>query len=67
MLIDTARESTELLLHTVESSIYNTMHIGNVQDVGAILSMVGQHNQLVGVRIFHPQGLSCAPRFRVNR
>ena len=57
MLIDTARESTELLLHTVESSIYNTMHLGNVQDVGSILSMVGQHNQLVGVRIFHPHGL----------
>lgn len=57
MLIDTARESTELLLHTVESSIYNTMHLGNVQDVGSILSMVGQHNQLVGVRIFHPHGV----------
>lgn len=57
MLIDTARESTELLLHTVESSIYNSMHLGNVQDVGSILSMVGQHNQLVGVRIFHPHGV----------
>jgi two-component system NtrC family sensor kinase len=57
MLIDTARESTELLLHTVESSIYNTMHLGTVQDVGSILSMVGQHNQLVGVRIFHPHGV----------
>ncbi len=57
MLIDNARESTELLLHTVESSIYNTMHLGNVQDVGSILSMVGQHNQLVGVRIFHPHGI----------
>jgi signal transduction histidine kinase len=57
MLIDTARENTELLLHTVESSIYNTMHIGNVQDVGTILSMVGQHNQLIGVRIFHPHGV----------
>ncbi|MDD2852016.1 MAG: ATP-binding protein [Desulfuromonadaceae bacterium] len=56
MLIGTAREATELLLHTVESSIYNTMHIGNVQDVGMILSMVGQHNQLVGVRLFHPHG-----------
>lgn len=55
--IDTARESTELLLHTVENSIYNTMHLGNVQDVGSILSMVGQHNQLVGVRIFHPHGV----------
>jgi two-component system NtrC family sensor kinase len=56
-LIDTARESAELLLHTVESSIYNTMHLGNVQDVSSILSMVGQHNQLVGVRIFHPHGV----------
>lgn len=56
-LIEAARESTELLLHTVESSIYNTMHLGNVQDVGSILAMVGQHNQLVGVRIFHPHGV----------
>jgi len=57
MLIEMAHESTELLLHTVENSIYNTMHLGNVQDVGSILSMVGQHNQLVGVRIFHPHGV----------
>jgi signal transduction histidine kinase len=56
-LIETARENTELLLHTVENSIYNTMHLGNVQDVGSILAMVGQHNQLVGVRIFHPHGV----------
>jgi signal transduction histidine kinase len=55
--IDTARESTELLLHTVENSIYNTMHLGNIQDVSTILAMVGQHNQLVGVRIFHPHGI----------
>jgi signal transduction histidine kinase len=33
------------------------MHLGNVQDVGTILSLVGQHNQLVGVRIFHPHGI----------
>jgi signal transduction histidine kinase len=52
-----ARESTELLLHTVESSIFNTMHLGNVQDVGSILALVGQHKQLIAVRIFHPQGV----------
>lgn len=52
-----AEENTELLLHTVESSIYHAMHLGNVQDVGSILAMVGQHNQLVGVRIFHPHGV----------
>lgn len=57
IFIEMARESTELLLHTVESSIFNTMHLGNVQDVGSILSMVGHHDQLVGVRIFHPQGI----------
>lgn len=56
-LIEGARESTELLLHTVENSIYNTMHLGNVQDVGSILALVGQHNQLVGVRVFHPHGV----------
>jgi signal transduction histidine kinase len=56
-LIESARESTELLLHTVENSIYITMHLGNVQDVGSILAMVGQHNQLVGVRVFHPHGV----------
>ena len=56
-LIESAHESTALLLHTVESSIYNTMHLGNVQDVGAILALVGQHNQLLGVRIFHPHGI----------
>src|ERR1035437_3705599 len=33
------------------------MRLGNVQDVGSILSMVGQHKQLVGVRIFHPHGV----------
>ncbi|MEI6205484.1 MAG: ATP-binding protein [Desulfuromonadales bacterium] len=60
ILIENARESTELLLHTVESSIFNTMHLrslGYRQDVNSILSMVGQHNQLVGVRIFHPHGV----------
>lgn len=55
--IGMARENTELLLHTIESSIFHAMHMGNVQDVGSILAMVGQHNQLVGVRIFHPQGM----------
>lgn len=55
--IEMAHENTELLLHTVENSIYNNMHMTNFQDVGSILSMVGQHKQLVGVRIFHPHGI----------
>lgn len=54
--IGMARENTELLLHTIENSIYNTMHLANMLDVGSILSTVGQHRQLVGLRIFHPHG-----------
>lgn len=54
--IEMARENTELLLHTIENSIYNTMHMANILDVGSILSTVGQHKQLVGLRIFHPHG-----------
>jgi two-component system, NtrC family, sensor kinase len=55
--IEMAHENTELLLNTVENSIYNNMHMVNFQDVGSILTMVGQHKQLVGVRIFHPHGM----------
>lgn len=55
--IEMAHENTELLLNTVENSIYNNMHMTNFQDVGSILNMVGQHKQLVGVRIFHPHGI----------
>jgi len=56
-LIDSARESSELLLNTIERSIYNSMRIGNTEDVQSILEMVGQNEKLVGVRIFHPHGV----------
>ncbi|HEY6837475.1 MAG TPA: histidine kinase, partial [Geobacteraceae bacterium] len=56
-LINFARESTDLLLQTIERSIYNSMRIGNTEDVQVILEMVGQSNKLQGVRIFHPQGI----------
>lgn len=56
-LTNSARESTELLLHTIERSIYNSMRIGNTEDVQIILQMVGQSHKLAGVRIFHPQGV----------
>jgi len=56
-LINSARESTDLLLQTIESSIYNSMRIGNTQDVQIILQMVGQNHKLMAVRIFHPQGI----------
>jgi signal transduction histidine kinase len=56
-LINSARESTDLLLHTIERSIYNSMRIGNTEDTQIMLEMVGQNNKLQGVRIFHPHGI----------
>ncbi|MBI1922154.1 MAG: HAMP domain-containing protein [Geobacter sp.] len=56
-LINSASDSTELLLHTIEKSIYNSMRIGNTDDVQTILQMVGQNHKLAAVRIFHPQGI----------
>ena len=56
-LINSARESSELLLNTIERSVYNSMRIGNTEDVKVILEMVGQNEKLVGVRIFHPHGV----------
>ncbi len=56
-LINSARTSTDLLLQTIERSIYNSMRIGNTEDTQIILEMVGQDRNLVGVRIFHPHGM----------
>jgi len=55
-LISSTRESAELLLTTVEKSIFNSMRIGNSDDVQAILEMIGNSHRLAGVRIFHPDG-----------
>jgi len=56
-LINSARTSTDLLLQTIERSIYNSMRIGNTEDTQIILEMVGQDRNLLGVRIFHPHGM----------
>lgn len=56
-LITSARESGQLLLNAIEGSIFNSMRIGNTEDVQTILEMVGQDRNLKGVRIFHPQGI----------
>ena len=56
-LINAARENSELLLNTIERSTYNSMRIGNSEDVQIILEMVGQNQKLLGVRIFHPHGI----------
>ncbi|RNC69159.1 MAG: sensor histidine kinase [Desulfuromonadales bacterium] len=57
-LIAGARENTVLLLNTIERSIFKSMSIGDTQDVQTMLQMVGHsHSKLVGVRIYHPQGI----------
>ena len=56
-LLDSARDSSDLLLSTIERSIYNSMRIGNTEDVQLILEMVGQNQKLTAARIFHPHGI----------
>ena len=56
-LINAARESSQLLLNTIERSIFNSMRVGNTEDVSVILQMVGRTHKLAAVRIFHPQGI----------
>ncbi|MEJ2698423.1 MAG: histidine kinase dimerization/phospho-acceptor domain-containing protein [Desulfuromonadales bacterium] len=55
-LVASTRESAELLLTTVENSIFNSMRMGNSEDVQAILEMVGRSHRLTSVRIFSPDG-----------
>jgi signal transduction histidine kinase len=55
-LIDATRESAELLLSTVEKSIFTSMAIGNSEDVQAILEQIGRTNEFAHLRIFHPDG-----------
>lgn len=55
-LLSATRESAELLLTTIERSIFNSMRVGNSDEVQAILEMIGKSHRLEGVRIFHPDG-----------
>ena len=55
-LIDNTRDNAELLLATIENSIFNSMMLGNSEDVQTILEMVGHSPRLLNVRIFHPDG-----------
>jgi signal transduction histidine kinase len=56
-LITSAREGSELLLQTIERSIYNSMRVGNTEETQSILEMVAQSQKLRAVRIFHPHGV----------
>jgi hypothetical protein len=55
-LIDATRQSAELLLETVEKSIFTSMSLGNSSDVQSILEHIGRNPHLIGLRIFHPDG-----------
>ncbi|MDF1580553.1 MAG: ATP-binding protein [Desulfuromonadales bacterium] len=55
-LVAATKENTELLLSTVEKSIFNSMRLGNSDDVQAVLEMVGRNHRLAGIKIFHPDG-----------
>lgn len=54
--INATSESAELLLSTVEKSIFTSMSIGNSEDVQAILEQIGRANRFAHLRIFHPDG-----------
>lgn len=68
-LIDATRESAELLLTTVEKSIFTSMSMGNSGDVQSILEHVGLNPHLAGLRIFHPDGtiLKSSYPFEIGR
>lgn len=55
-LISATRESAELLLATIENSIFNSMRVGNSENVQKVLEMVGRNQRLANIRIFHPDG-----------
>lgn len=55
-LISTTRYHAEMLLGTIEKSIFNSMRRGDSQQVQAILETVGHGHGMTGVRIFSPSG-----------
>lgn len=55
-LVSATRENAELLLATIENSIFDSMRVGNSENVQKILEMVGRNQRLTNIRIFHPDG-----------
>lgn len=56
-LITTTRHHANMLLGTIEKSIFNSMRLGNTSEVQAILETVGHGHGMTGVRIFSPDGV----------
>ncbi len=56
-LFEVTRMNANLLLDTIEKSIFNSMRLGNSAEVQAIIEEVGSSNNLERVRIFGPTGV----------
>jgi signal transduction histidine kinase len=56
-ILNSARENTDLVLQSIEASIFSSMRLGNVEDTRTVLERIGTNRKLVGVRIFHPHGI----------
>jgi len=56
-LIEVSRQNAQLLLNTIESSIFHSMCVGSSANVQAILEKVSASPELVGVQIFSPDGI----------
>lgn len=55
-LIESNQETANLLLATIEKSIFTAMQNGDSPQVQQILEVVGKGNRLLNLRIFHPDG-----------
>lgn len=56
-LIDVNRQNAQLLLNTIERSIFHSMCTGNQANVQAILEKVSGSEELLAVQIFGPDGI----------
>ncbi|WP_020674945.1 sensor histidine kinase [Geopsychrobacter electrodiphilus] len=56
-LIGATRNHANMLLGTIEKSIFNSMRLGNTSEVQAILETVGHGHGITGVRIFNSEGI----------
>ncbi|WP_235269899.1 sensor histidine kinase [Geoalkalibacter subterraneus] len=56
-LYQVSRKNAQVLISTIERSIFNSMCLGNTEEVQTMLETVGNGPDLVNVRIFHPSGV----------
>lgn len=68
-LIESNQETANLLLATIEKSIFTAMLNGDSPQVQQILEVVGKGDRLINLRIFHPDGtiLKSAKPYEIGR